>query len=110
MKTFQDFIQSLTEKSLTNAELQDLIDRATDAVRGVLADNTKSRKEKNRAKEVIDWITDVDVSLAQDGKLHPNTVNGLMRIVAGVGSGRFGRVVPGWRKSPDGAVPAQYKS
>ena len=106
MKKFQDFIQTLTEKALTNDELQDLIDRATDAVRGVLADNKKSSGEKKRAKEVLSFIRAVDVSLEKDGKLHPNTVNGLMRIVAGVGSGKYG-----WASGEaDGRVPAQYKS
>lgn len=104
MKTFQNFIQSLTEKALTNDELQDLIDRATDAARGVLTDKNKSSKEKKRAKEVIKWIAAVDDSLEQDGKLHPNTVNGLFRIVAGVGSGRYG-----WASGEaDGRVPAKY--
>ena len=55
MKTFQDFIQSLTEKALTNDELQDLIDRATDAVRGVLADKNKSSKEKSKRSHPMDY-------------------------------------------------------
>ena len=42
-----------------------------------------------------------ELHLRKAGKLHSNAVNGLMRIVAGVGSGRFGYVTPGWKKRGD---------
>ena len=108
MKTFKNFIQTLTEKSLTNAELQDLIDRAEKDVRAVMKDKTKSKSEISRAKKVLAWIKGVAATFSKEGKLHPNAVNGLMRIVSGVGSGRFGWTVSGWKKTGDGKVPDNY--
>ena len=103
MKVFTDFLSSLNEKGLSNTELEDLITRARRAAEGVVDDDEKSTEEKNRASEIIDWVDDVEKTLSDDGKLHHNTVNGLMRIVTGVGSGRYGRTQKG-----DGKVPKDY--
>ena len=103
MKVFSEFMATLTEKGLSNKELEDLIVRARRAAQSVVDDDEKSSEEKSRAEEVIDWIADVEQTLSDDGKLHPNAVNGLMRIVTGVGSGRYGRNV-----KPDGSVPSDY--
>ena len=103
MKLFSQFIKDLTEKSLSNDDLQDLIDRARSAAEDVEDDDEKSSEEKKRAAEVLDWIADVETTFKDENKLHPNTVNGLSRIVTGVGSGRYG-----WTKKPDGTVPSNY--
>ena len=103
MKVYSQFILDLLEKGMSNDELQDLIDRARSAVENVIADDEKSTEEKNRAEEVLDWISDVEETFTDEGKLHPNTVNGLSRIVTGVGSGRYGRT-----KKGDGRVPKNY--
>lgn len=104
MKSFSQWIKNLTEKGMSNDEIQDLINRARSSAQGVVDDDTKSTEEKERAKEVIDWVNDVEETFKDEGKLHPNSVNGLSRVVAGVGSGRYGRSNP-----PDGRVPANYK-
>ena len=103
MKVFTEFLSSLQEKGLSNTELEDLIKRARRAAEGVVDDDEKSKEEKDRAKEIIDWVDDVEKTLSADGKLQPNSVNGLMRIVTGVGSGRYGRT-----KKGDGRVPKDY--
>ena len=103
MKVYSQFILDLLEKGMSNDELQDLIDRARSAVENVIADDEKSTEEKNRAEEVLDWIADVEETFSDEGKLHPNAVNGLSRIVTGVGSGRYGRT-----KKGDGRVPKNY--
>ena len=103
MKTFSKFISNLTEKGLSNSELDDLIDRARKAAEAVINDDEKTSDEKKRAAEVSDWIDEVEETLSDEGKLHPNTVNGLMRIVTGVGSGRYGRT-----KKPPAKVPSDY--
>jgi len=104
MKLFSQWVKDLTEKGLSNEELQDLINRARSSAQGVVDDDTKSTEEKERAKEVIGWVDDVEQTYKDENKLHPNSVTGLFRIVAGVGSGRYGRSNP-----PDGRVPANFK-
>jgi len=120
MKLFSQFIKDLkekgasndeiqdlilyTEKGMSNDEIQDLINRARSSAQGVVDDDEKSSAEKKRADEVIDWVNEVEQTFKDEKSLHPNSVNGLMRIVAGVGSGRYGRSNP-----PDGKVPANYK-
>ena len=103
MKVYSQFILNLLEKGMSNDELQDLIDRARSAVENVIADDEKSTEEKNRAEEVLDWIADVEETFTDENKLHPNAVNGLMRVASGVGSGRYGR-----SQRPDGRVPKNY--
>ena len=103
MKLFSQFINELTEKGLSNVDLQDLINRARSSAEGVVDDDEKSTKEKSRAKEVIAWVNDVENTFTDENKLHPNAVNGLMRVVSGVGSGRYGR-----SQRPDGRVPKNY--
>ena len=103
MKTFSSFISNLTEKGLSNSELENLITRARRASEDVVDDDTKSSEEKSKAREIIDWIGDVEQTLSDTGKLHPNAVNGLMRIVTGVGSGRYG-----YTKKPPAKVPSDY--
>ena len=103
MKTFSKFISNLTEKGLSNFELDDLIDRAKKAAEAVVDDDEKTSEEKSRASEILDWISDVEETFSDEGKLHPNTVNGLMRIVTGANSGRYG-----WTKKGDGKVPSNY--
>lgn len=103
MKTFSNFIRNLTEKGLSNSELENLITRARKAAEGVIDDDEKSSEEKAKASEIVDWIDDVEQTLSDTGKLHPNAVNGLMRIVTGVGSGRYG-----YTKKPPAKVPSDY--
>ena len=103
MKLFSQFINDLTEKGLSNVDLQDLINRARSSAESVVDDDEKSTEEKSRAKEVIAWVNDVENTFTDENKLHPNAVNGLMRGVSGVGSGRYGR-----SQRPDGRVPKNY--
>ena len=103
MKLFSQFINDLTEKGLSNVDLQDLINRARSSAEGVVDDDEKSTEEKSRAKEVIAWVNDVENTFTDENKLHPNDVNGLMRVASGVGSGRYGR-----SQRPDGRVPKNY--
>ena len=104
MKLFSQFINDLTEKSLSNDDLQDLINRARSSAEDVVDDDEKSGEEKGRAQQVMKWVDDVEKTFKDENKLHPNSVNGLMRIVAGVGSGRYGR-----SQRPDGRVPRNYR-
>ena len=104
MKTFEDFTKWINEKALKDDDIDDLIKRAREAVQNVISDKSKKTAEVNKAKGVMKFIDDVNDTWKKDNKLHPNAVNGLSRIVAGVGSGRFG-----WASGEaDGSVPSNY--
>ena len=104
MKTFEDFTKWINEKALKDDDIDDLIKRAREAVQNVISDKSKKAAEVNKAKGVMKFIDDVNDTWKKDNKLHPNAVNGLSRIAAGVGSGRFG-----WASGEaDGSVPSNY--
>ena len=103
--TFLQHMNSLQEKGLSKSEVQSLINRAVDSAQKVSQDKKKTKEERNRAVRVMKWISDVSDTFERQGSIHPNTVNGLMRIVTGTNSGRYGYMVP-----DDGSVPADYRS
>ena len=75
------------EKSLSNAEIEDLIDKG---------------KEVTAAKDVLSWIRDVRKTWNKNYSLHPNVVMKLMKITA-IRQGRWGWSVPG------GKVPKDFE-
>ena len=107
MKTFESFLK---EKSLSDADITNLISRANDAVRDVLSDKDKKAEDKNRAKRVKKWISDVNKTFEKEKRLHPNSVKGLMRIVSGVASGRYGYSKSDYASTNDGSVPSDYRN
>ena len=64
---------------------------------------TKAKAPKKTAKEVIDFVRNVRKTFNKNGSIHPNTLNSLSRITAGVNSGRYGYMN---KTSPK--VPADY--
>jgi hypothetical protein len=109
MMTFKTFIRQLYEKNLPKEEISKLIQKATDSVRNVLHDTSKSSEYRSRAGEVLKWIESVRNTHNDRGSLHPNTVTGLYRIVAGVSSGRFGHATQGYHQKGDGKVPKDFR-
>ena len=74
MKHFTQFINDITEKSLSNDDLDDLIKRARSSAQGVSDDDEKSSDEKKRASEVLDWISEnyiVPYDFDQDATFGP---------------------------------------
>ena len=95
----------LYEKSLSGAEIEDLISSARKAAQKIKTDRKRPEAERNDAEDVLDFIKDIKDVWDQKNNLHPNQVNALMRIVAGVNSGRYGFMNP-----PDGKVPSNYRN
>ena len=95
----------LYEKSLSGAEIEDLISSARKAAQKIKNDRKRPEAERNDAEDVLDFIKDIKDVWDRKNNLHPNQVNGLMRIVAGVNSGRYGFMNP-----PDGKVPSNYRN
>ena len=95
----------LYEKSLSGAEIEDLISSARKAAQKIKNDRKRPEAERNDAEDVLDFIKDIKDVWDRKNNLHPNQVNALMRIVAGVNSGRYGFMNP-----PDGKVPSNYRN
>ena len=95
----------LYEKSLSGAEIEDLISSARKAAQNIKNDRKRPEAERNDAEDVLDFIKDIKDVWDRKNNLHPNQVNALMRIVTGVNSGRYGFMNP-----PDGKVPSNYRN
>ena len=95
----------LYEKSLSGAEIEDLISSARKAAQKIKNDRKRPEAERNDAEDVLDFIKDIKDVWDRKNNLHPNQVNALMRIVTGVNSGRYGFMNP-----PDGKVPSNYRN
>ena len=80
----------LTEKNMSKDEVAELIDDAISAATKVKNDPKKSDKHKTTASSVLSKVRSIKKTFQKDGSIHPNAVNALMRIVAGVHSGRYG--------------------
>ena len=95
----------LYEKSLSGAEIEDLISTARKSAQKIKNDRKRPEAERNDAEDVLDFIKDIKDVWDRKNNLHPNQVNALMRIIAGVNIGRYGFMNP-----PDGKVPSNYRN
>ena len=93
---------SIQEKSLSDAEIEDLIDKGKEVTTVIANDSKKSEEERKTAKDVLDWIRDVQKTWNKDNSLHPNAVTKLMKITA-IRQGKWGWSVPG------GKVPQDFR-
>ena len=80
----------LAEKNMSKDEVADLIDDAISAATKVKNDPKKSEKHKKTASSVLKTIRGIKKTFEKDGSIHPNALNSVMRVVAGVHSGRYG--------------------
>ena len=99
---------TIKEKYLSKSEVNKLINHTENAVRRLLSDPKRSVEDKSDAEEVLSWIQDVNDTWKKEKKLHPNVITKLMKTSAGIGSGRFGFMKKGFKKSPDGKVPPNF--
>ena len=79
-----------TEKNMSKDEVAELIDDAISVAIKVKNDPKKSDKHKTTASSVLSKVRSIKKTFQKDGSIHPNAVNALMRVVAGVHSGRYG--------------------
>ena len=91
---------SVQEKSLSDAEIEDLLDKGKEVATEISKDTKKSEEERNTAKDVLGWIKDVRKTWNKDNSLHPNAVTKLMKITA-IRQGKWGWSVPGGRVPKD---------
>ena len=93
---------SVQEKSLSDAEIEDLMDKGEEVATAISNDSKKSEEERATAKDVLSWIKDVRKTWNKDNSLHPNAVTKLMKITA-IRQERWGWSVPG------GKVPKDFR-
>ena len=90
------------EKSLSNLEIEDLMDKGEEVANAISKDSKKDPEERETARDVLSWIKDVRATWKKDNSLHPNVVTKLMKITA-IRQGRWGWSVPG------GKVPKDFR-
>ena len=76
-------------------------------------DKKRDKEERVQAKEVLDFIDDVEGIWDEKKSLHPSQVVSLMKIVAGTSSSNpagWGWKTTGFKKSPDGTVPQDFRN
>ena len=97
------YLSIIKEKGMSKDEVEELIDDAEEVARKIATDSKRDEDEIETAKEVIQFVRDVRKTFVKNGSIHPNTLNSLSRITAGVNSGRYGYMN---KNSPK--VPADY--
>ena len=90
------------EKSLSDAEIEDLLDKGKEVATSISKDTKKSEEERNTAKDVLGWIKDVRKTWNKDNSLHPNAVTKLMKITA-IRQGRWGYI------NNRGKIPSDFR-
>ena len=90
------------EKSLSDAEIKDLLDKGKEVATSISKDTKKSEEERNTAKDVLGWIKDVRKTWNKDNSLHPNAVTKLMKITA-IRQGKWGYI------NNRGKIPSDFR-
>ncbi len=74
---------------MSKDEVEELIDDAEEVARKITTDSKRDEEEIETAKEVIQFVKDVRKTFVKNGSIHPNAVNGLMRVTA-MHQGKYG--------------------
>mgnify|MGYP000170911218 CR=1 FL=1 len=105
--------RELFEKTLDDDEIESLIDKARESALAIKKDKKRDKEEREQAKEVLDFIDDVERIWDEKKSLHPSQVVSLMRIVSGTSSSNpagWGYRTLGFKSSPDGKVPQDFRN
>ena len=93
---------SVQEKSLSDTEIEDLLDKGKEVATSISKDTKKSEEERNTAKDVLGWIRDVRKTWNKNNSLHPNAVTKLMKITA-IRQGKWGYI------NNRGKIPSDFR-
>ena len=104
--TFRNYVDSETqeekvikERGLSQNEIEELINSAEEIAQDIQQDPKRKKEERETAKDTIRWIRDVRQTFEKNGSIHPNAVNGLMRVTA-MHQGKYGYINPDNPKIP----------
>ena len=106
-------MQEMFERTLDDDEIENLIDKARQSALAIKKDKKRDKEEREQAKEVLDFIDDVEGIWDKKKSLHPSQVVSLMRIVSGTSSSNpagWGYRTLGFKSSPDGKVPQDFSN
>ena len=104
-------MQEMWERTLDKREINSLIAKAKRSVEVIIKDKKRDKEERKDAKEVMEFINDIEEIWDEKKSLHPSQVVALMKIVAGTSSSNpdgWGWKTKGFKKSPDGKVPNDF--
>ena len=87
---------------MSDAEIEDLLDKGKEVATAISKDTKKSEEERNTAKDVLSWIKDVRKTWNKDNSLHPNAVTKLMKITA-IRQGKWGYI------NNRGKIPSDFR-
>ena len=90
------------EKSLSDAEIEDLLDMGKEVATAISKDTKKSDEERETARDVMSWIREVRKTWNKDNSLHPNAVTKLMKITA-IRQGKWGYI------NNRGKIPSDFR-
>ena len=90
------------EKSISDAEIEDLLDKGKEVATSISKDTKKSDEERETARDVLSWIKDVRKTWNKDNSLHPNAVTKLMKITA-IRQGKWGYI------NNRGKIPSDFR-
>ena len=90
------------EKSMSDAEIEDLLDKGKEVATSISKDTKKSEEERNTAKDVLGWIKDLRKTWNKNNSLHPNAVTKLMKITA-IRQGKWGII------NNRGKIPSDFR-
>ena len=90
------------EKSLSDAAIEDLLDKGKEVATAISKDTKKSDEERETARDVLSWIKDVRKTWNKDNSLHPNAVTKLMKITA-IRQGKWGYI------NNRGKIPSDFR-
>ena len=90
------------EKSLSDAEIEDLLDKGKEVATSISKDTKKSDEERETARDVLSWIRDVRKTWNKNNSLHPNAVTKLMKITA-IRQGKWGYI------NNRGKIPSDFR-
>ncbi len=106
-------MQEMFERTLDDDEIENLIDKARQSALAIKKDKKRDKEEREQAKEVLDFIDDVERIWDEKKSLHPSQVVSLMRIVSGTSSSNpagWGYRTLGFKSSPDEKVPQDFRN
>ena len=101
------------QRTLDDDVIENLIDKARESALAIKKDKKREKEERVQAKEVLSFIDDVERIWDKKKSLHPSQVVSLMKIVAGTSSTNpagWGWKTTGFKKSPDGKVPQDFRN
>ena len=90
------------EKSLSDAEIEDLLDKGKEVATSISKDTKKSDEERETARDVLSWIREVRKTWNNDNSLHPSVVTNLMKITA-IRQGKWGYI------NNRGKIPSDFR-